>query len=281
MDSLITAALAEDLNSAGDVSSSAIFEDEYCHAGLFSKDSGVLAGSHIFSRVFAKVDPDSQVVFLKNDGDFLKPGDRAARIEGKVLSVLMAERTAINFLSYLSGIASETRRFVEAVAAEGGAAETAAVLDTRKTLPAYRKLAKYAVSIGGGKNHRMGLYDMVMIKDNHIDAAGSITEAVARIRKAYGDRYKIEVECRTLEDVKEAVSLQVDIVMLDNMDIQDSEEALKLRKGDVLFEVSGNIDRKKAAVLASTGVDFISVGALTHSVRAFDFSLKMNGQGAG
>jgi nicotinate-nucleotide pyrophosphorylase (carboxylating) len=276
IDVLISAALQEDLESAGDITSKALFKGEDCRAVLFSKDSGVVAGSEVFSKVFTRVDTDSSVDFTARDGDFIGPGDRVAEVEGKTASVLTAERTAINFLSYLSGIASETRRFVEAVASAPGNTGMTAVLDTRKTLPGYRKLAKYAVSVGGGQNHRMGLYDMVMIKDNHIDAAGSISEAVSRVRGAYGNRYKIEVECRSVEDVREAVAAKADIVMLDNMDLETSEAALELRKGDVLFEVSGNMNVEKAAAYSRTGVDFISVGALTHSVRAFDFSLKIN-----
>ena len=276
IDVLISAALQEDLESAGDITSKALFKGEDCRAVLFSKDSGVVAGSEVFLKVFTRVDTDSSVDFTARDGDFIGPGDRVAEVEGKTASVLTAERTAINFLSYLSGIASETRRFVEAVASAPGNTGMTAVLDTRKTLPGYRKLAKYAVSVGGGQNHRMGLYDMVMIKDNHIDAAGSISEAVSRVRGAYGNRYKIEVECRSVEDVREAVAAKADIVMLDNMDLETSEAALELRKGDVLFEVSGNMNVEKAAAYSRTGVDFISVGALTHSVRAFDFSLKIN-----
>ena len=273
LDALISAALEEDLEAGGDVTSSAIFGDEHCEAALFSKDTGILAGIDVFSRVFERVDSGLTVERLRKDGDFLLPGDQVARVEGKTVSILTAERTAINFLSYLSGIASKTRQFVDALAEVDG---TAAVLDTRKTHPGYRKLAKLAVRIGGGKNHRMGLYDMVMIKDNHIDAAGSITEAVSRIQKAYGDRYRIEVECRTLSDVREAVGMQVDVVMLDNMDMQTVSESLKLRRGDVLFEVSGNMDLNKVAAYGNTGVDYISVGALTHSVTAFDFSMKIN-----
>jgi nicotinate-nucleotide pyrophosphorylase (carboxylating) len=276
IDALISAALREDLGSTGDITSRALFSGEDCRAALFSKDSGVLAGSEVFSKVFATVDQDSSVDFLLHDGDFLNSGDRVAVVEGKTASVLTAERTAINFLSYLTGIATETRRFVTIVASASGTTGKTAVLDTRKTLPGYRKLAKYAVTVGGGRNHRMGLYDMVMIKDNHIDAAGSISEAVSRVRRAYGDRYKIEVECRCVEDVQEAVAAKADIVMLDNMDLETSAAALELRKGDVLFEVSGNMNLEKAAAYAGTGVDFISVGALTHSVRAFDYSLKIN-----
>lgn len=272
LETLISAALEEDLMSTGDITSQAVFTDETCNAALFSKDSGVLAGKDVFSRVFAVVDGNTSVRFKKDDGETLLPGEKIAEIEGKVLSVLTAERTAINFLSYLSGIATKTREFCDALPP----GSDTLVLDTRKTLPGYRSLAKYAVAAGGGKNHRMGLYDMVMIKDNHIDAAGSITEAVFRVREAYGERYRIEVECRTLSDIKEAVDLDVDVVMLDNMDEETVREAVQFKSEEVQFEVSGNMDLEKISRYSIKGIDFISIGALTHSVRAFDFSLRID-----
>ncbi|MFP4563683.1 MAG: carboxylating nicotinate-nucleotide diphosphorylase [Spirochaetia bacterium] len=275
IDELIAMALEEDLDGTGDVTSRAIFGVEEGKAVLISKARGVLAGTDPFVRVFSTVDPSIRVSLFKNDGDFLEPGARVAEMSGKILSLLTAERTALNFLSYLSGIATKTRKMVAA------ASEGTTILDTRKTLPGYRMLAKYAVRIGGGKNHRMGLYDMVLIKDNHIDAVGSITEAVRRIREKWGDTYRIEVECRGLDEVREALELEVDVVMLDNMNPGTAAEAEALRrgmgketdKGKVLFEVSGNMDEEKIKRFSPGGVDYISIGGLTHSVKAFDFSL--------
>lgn len=269
-ENLIKLALREDLNTTGDITSDAIFSDEEGIARLVSKDTGILAGFEIIESVFAIVDDSTKVISMKKEGDPLLKGDIVAEISGKVRSILTAERTAVNFLSYTSGIATQAHRFVKALEGHG----RAVILDTRKTLPGYRQLAKYAVVIGGGQNHRMGLYDMVMIKDNHIDAAGSITKAVDKVRQKYGDSYKIEVECRTLEEVREAAGLVIDVVMLDNMDTGTAAEAVKLVNGQVLLEVSGNMDLEKVADYSDTGVDYISVGSLTHSVKAFDFSLK-------
>lgn len=270
-DQLLTLALEEDLKEVGDVTSRAIFTDEETTAVLYSKDTGILAGADLFCEVFRKVDSSLKLTLKKNDGEVLKPGDEIARISGKTASLLEAERTAINFLSFLSGIATETDKCVRAAEESGDAV----VLDTRKTLPGYRTLSKYAVAVGGGTNHRFGLYDMVMIKDNHIDAAGSITAAVTRIREKWDSTYQIEVECRNFEEVKEAVSLKVDRVMLDNMDASEAAEAVKLGDGSVMFEASGNMDCEKIRKYSPTGVHFISVGGLTHSVRAFDFSLRI------
>jgi nicotinate-nucleotide pyrophosphorylase (carboxylating) len=275
IDELIAMAMREDLGEAGDVTSRAIFAAEEGTACLTSKAAGVLAGTEPFVRVFSAVDPSVEVRLLKKDGDSIEPGIRVAEMSGKILSLLTAERTALNFLSYLSGIATKTRKMVAAAA--GGTT----ILDTRKTLPGYRKLAKYAVGVGGGKNHRMGLYDMVLIKDNHIDAAGSITGAVRRIREKWAESYRIEVECRTLEEVREALSLDVDVIMLDNMSPEKAAEAVALRRElgkeseseKVLFEISGNMDEEKIEAYSPLGIDYISVGGLTHSVEAFDFSM--------
>jgi len=274
-DFLIRKALAEDLADRGDVTTDAIFSGRQGTGHLVSKGRGVLAGCSLVTRVFQEIEPEIKVEFFFRDGDRLHPGDTVAEVAGRVKAILTAERTALNFLSYISGIATATGEFVEAAHAGG----RAVILDTRKTLPGYRGLAKYGVKVGGGKNHRMGLYDMVMIKDNHIDAAGSITKAVEKIREVYGTAYTVEVECRTLDDLREALELGVDIVMLDNMDLDSVSAAVSLRrelgKEDILLEVSGNMDLKKTREMSGTGVDYISVGSLTHSVKAFDFSLKL------
>ena len=267
---LVDAALAEDLGENGDVTSSALFSDDQMSATLVSKDTGVLAGADVFAAVFRTVDPTTTVDLLVADGARLQPGARVATVRGAAVSVLAGERVALNFLGYLSGIATAARALVDE-AARGG---RAVILDTRKTLPGYRALSKYAVGVGGATNHRMGLYDMVMLKDNHIDRAGSITDAVARVRSRWADRFRIEVECRTLDDVREAKSLGVDVIMLDNMSLDDMREAVAICGGSPQLEASGNIDARTVRDVSATGVDFISSGAITHSVRSFDFSLQ-------
>ena len=267
VDRLIGVALEEDLGRDGDVTSLAIFSAERRTSRLIGKATGTLAGIEIFARVFSLVDSATRVSPARRDGDALEPADMVAEITGAATSLLSAERTALNFLSYLSGIASETARFVRAA---GG---RCAILDTRKILPGYRELAKYAVRVGGGTNHRLGLHDMVLIKDNHIDMAGSIDLAVERVRRRWGNRYRVEVECRTVDHVREAVEAGVDVIMLDNMSIEDMGRALTLRRGEMRFEISGNVTLDRVTELSRLGADFISVGALTHSVSGLDFSL--------
>ena len=268
-DILLKLAIDEDLGGIGDVTSEAIFGEESCKAVLISKDEGVLAGMEFFQGVFRRIDPEVKVSALLGDGARLFRGDRIALLEGKTRSLLSGERTAINFLAFLSGIATGTRAFVDTAEKSG----KTLILDTRKTLPGYRRLSKYAVLVGGGKNHRMGLFDMVLIKDNHIDAAGTLTAAVDRVRSRWKDRFKIEVECRTLAEVREALKLKVDIIMLDNMDSVTAAQAVVLGDGKVLFESSGDMTLERVAEYAPTGVDYISVGKLTHSVKAFNFSM--------
>lgn len=267
---LIKAALEEDLHATGDVTSQSIFSLEENSFRLISKDSGILCGKEIFEAVFQEVDPEVKVDFKFKDGDKLKPKDEIAIVSGKVSSMLIAERTALNFLSHLSGIATKTAAFV---AASNGKTE---ILDTRKTLPGYRVMHKYAVKCGGGTNHRMGLFDLVMIKDNHADAAGGITKAVAAVRAKHGEKYRIEVETRNLEEVQEALDNKVDIIMLDNMDNQLTSQAVQLIAGRAKVEASGNMSLERIPGVAETGVDFISIGELTHTVKAFDFSLRKN-----
>jgi len=272
-DVLLKLALSEDLGDVGDVTSRAIFDDkQITRAVLKSKDTGILAGLSFFGQVFRKVNQDIEVEPLKEDGEPLVPGDVVAVVKGPVASVLEAERTAINFISFMSGIATAAAEHIKAAEDNGHVV----ILDTRKTLPGYRTLSKYAVTMGGGKNHRMGLYDMVMIKDNHVDAAGGITAAVKKVREKWGELYRIEVECRTLHEVREALDCGVEVIMLDNMSPEMTEEAVGFRKGDVEFEASGNMDLEKIRVYNKTGVDYISIGKLTHSVAAFDFSLVLD-----
>ncbi|MBN2442076.1 MAG: carboxylating nicotinate-nucleotide diphosphorylase [Spirochaetales bacterium] len=268
---LIKQALDEDLSTQGDVTSQAIFSEESGKAILLSKDTGILAGAEVFTAVFRVIDPETSVSFSYDDGAALVPGNQVAALSGKVCSLLKAERVALNFLSFLSGIATRTNTFVRATARPG----KVRILDTRKTLPCFRALSKYAVRVGGGTNHRMGLYDMVLIKDNHIDAAGGITEAVKRIKTKWAGEFRIEVECRTLDDVREALDCEVDVIMLDNMSLGQIKKAVTLINHKVKCEVSGQMDMKDIRQVSKLDVDYISVGKLTKSVDAFDFSLNI------
>ncbi|MHB9031170.1 MAG: carboxylating nicotinate-nucleotide diphosphorylase, partial [Candidatus Latescibacterota bacterium] len=247
-------------------------------AFLFSKARGVLAGIDVFVRVFQRLDSCLDVKTFYQDGQDLLEGHKVAEITGPVVSILKAERTALNFLGRMSGIATKTHQYAELV--KGCNVK---ILDTRKTMPTMRHLDKYAVRMGGGTNHRFGLFDMVLIKDNHIAVAGGIRIAVERVTEQLGDRrqkIKIEVECKSYDEVLEAIYLPVDIIMLDNMDIGEIERSagvarkVAIETGKrVRLEVSGNITVRNVRAVAETGVDFISVGALTHSAPSYDFSL--------
>ena len=265
---LIDMALNEDLLDAGDITSEAIFSDETYSYRLVSKDTGVLCGIDIFSAVMERVDRRIIIKKYFTDTSRIKPGDIIADVSGPVASILRAERTALNFLSHLSAIATKTAMFVNEA---GGRVK---ILDTRKTIPGYRELQKYGVRCGGGENHRMGLYDMVMIKDNHSDAAGGITNAVAKVRRKWGHMFRVEVEARNIEEVKEALSAGADRIMLDNMTDGDMKKAVEYIAGGAETEASGNMNLERIKSVAGTGVDYISFGELTNSVKAFDFSLK-------
>lgn len=267
---IIKIALKEDLGKNGDITTDSIFKnnDKIETFKLLAKDNGILCGKEIFIEVFKTIDKRCNIEFYFNDGDSIKKGEIIARVKGRVSSILKGERTALNFISHLSGIATKTNLFVQK--AQG----KVKILDTRKTIPGLRYLQKYAVLCGGGINHRIGLFDMILIKDNHIDAAGSITDAVKLIRKKLGNKYKIEVETRDLSEVKEALSLNVDRIMLDNMDIEKIKEAVKIIDKRVETEVSGNMTIDRIEEMANTGVDYISFGELTHTIKVFDFSLK-------
>jgi nicotinate-nucleotide pyrophosphorylase (carboxylating) len=235
---------------------------------IFTKMAGVVAGLPIAEAVFKIIDPGIEYQHAVSDGDHLTKGQDLATVHGPAISLMAAERTAMNFLGRLSGIATLTRKFVDSVAHT-----QAVILDTRKTAPGYRLLDKYAVQMGGGENHRMGLYDMVLIKNNHIDAVGGIEVAVEQIRGRYGDRYKIEVEVRSLDELKIALGLNPDRIMLDNMDLQTIRKAVEIARDRIPLEVSGNVSLENVGEIAATGVTFISVGALTHSAPALDVSL--------
>ncbi|MBF0258488.1 MAG: carboxylating nicotinate-nucleotide diphosphorylase [Desulfamplus sp.] len=278
IEQLLKMAFEEDLGDAGDITSDAIFTDKRADRySLVAKQDGVLCGADIFVQAFNYIDKACKVKFYFSDGDTLKKGQQVAIIEGSINSLLKAERVALNFISHLSGIATQVRKWTDAISKTGMNSITnkrTKILDTRKTVPGWRSLQKYAVKCGGGTNHRMGLYDMVMIKDNHIDSAGGITKAVEMVRSKWKDRFKIEVETRTLKEVEEALSIGVDVIMLDNMDIPTMIEAVSMVDGKAATEASGNMTFDRIEAVAQTGVDYISVGALTHSVSVFDFSLR-------
>jgi len=267
---LLDLALGEDLGELGDVTSLAIMPDGQRTATLWSKDTGILAGEEVFAAVFRRIDPQTRVEFSVHDGAHLSPGQAVASVRGASRVLFSGERTSLNFLSFLTGIATATRAAVETARQSGHAV----ILDTRKTLPGWRALSKYAVTVGGGRNHRQGLYDMVLIKDNHVEAAGSVTEAVRRARARWGDRFAIEVECRTSAEVREALAAGVRMIMLDNMDAAAMAQEVRRVGGRATVEASGTMTRERIPAASAAGVDFISMGALTHSVRAFDFSLK-------
>lgn len=270
IDDIIKTALMEDINYMDAAADNLIPPEHKSSAYYVAKDSGVVCGIEVAKRVFELVGGDVDFNILINDGEKVKKGDIIARMEGSTLTLLKGERTALNLLQHMSGIATATNKCVELVAGTN-----ASVTDTRKTLPGLRGIQKYAVTVGGGKNHRFNLSDAAMLKDNHIDAYGSITAAVAELRKHIGHTVKIEVEVRDLDELREALASGVEIVMLDNMNCEEMAEAVKITNGAALLEASGNITLENIAEVAKTGVDIISLGALTHSVRCFDVSMKI------
>jgi len=272
IDALVQKALAEDLG-AGDITTRSILDgDAIWDAEVSAKEPLTLCGTEIFRRVFSLLDPSCAFPGpCHRDGEAVAPGERIMKIRGSGVALLEGERTALNILQKLSGIATLTRKFVNQ-------AKPVTVLDTRKTTPGLRAFEKYAVTCGGGDNHRFGLYDAVMIKDNHIKAAGGITEAVKRIRKKLEHEKTIEVETTNLEEVAEALSTGVDIIMLDNMPTERIRQAVKLVGHRVKIEVSGSISLKRLDELSGTGIDFVSVGALTHSAPAVDISMNFLGE---
>ena len=264
---LIELAIAEDIGP-GDATSEAVLPTTLVLCGrIIAKRAGVIAGLPVAEAVFRRVDPALRLSSHVRDGDSVTPGDIVAEVNGPGRGMLASERLALNFLQHLSGIATLTRAFVDAV--DG---TKAIVLDTRKTHPGYRVLEKYAVRMGGGHNHRMSLHDMLLVKDNHIEAAGSITTAVEQARSFHHD-LPIEVEVKNLDELREAVRLNVDRIMLDNMDLDQMQEAVRLTGGRVDLEASGGVDLERVAAIAATGVDYISIGALTHSAPALDLSM--------
>jgi len=271
VDDTIKNALKEDINYLDVTTDYLIDEDATTTARFVAKSDGVLCGLEVALRVFTLLDDTITFEILKKDGDELKKGDIICRMSGNTRALLKGERTALNLIQHMSGIATATNKCVKLV--EG---TNASVVDTRKTLPGLRALQKYAVTCGGGKNHRYNLSDAAMLKDNHIDAYGSITNAVNALRKKAGHMLKIEVETRSLDDLREALAVGADVIMLDNMDCPTMAEAVKINAGRAKLEASGNITLDNIAEVAKTGVDIISLGALTHSVHAFDISMRID-----
>ncbi|HOJ37453.1 MAG TPA: carboxylating nicotinate-nucleotide diphosphorylase [Ignavibacteriales bacterium] len=269
----IIRALNEDVKT-GDITTEAIFtNNEIGKAKLIAKDSGILAGIEIFELTFKLVDNNIKVGTFKKDGEIIRKGDTIATLEGSISSILIAERTALNFLQRMSGIATTTNIFVDKTKHT-----KAKILDTRKTVPGLRLLDKMAVKIGGGENHRIGLYDMFLIKDNHIAGAGSITKAVEKVieyKKKNNLNALIEIEVKNFDELNEAMSLPVDIIMLDNFSIANLKKAVEIVQNKFKLEASGGINMNTLVEVAETGVDYISIGALTHSVKAMDISLRI------
>lgn len=270
VDKLIETALLEDINYLDAATDWLIEENQQGEAQFIAKDDGVLCGLEVALRVFELIQPDFKAEVFKADGDKLSKGDIIAKVSGNTKTILKGERTALNLIQHMSGVATATRRAVDIV--EG---TNASIADTRKTLPGLRPLEKYAVTVGGGRNHRYNLSDCAMLKDNHVDAGGGITKAVAKLKEKLGHTVKIELEVRNLDELREALAAQVDIIMLDNMSCEDMKEAVKITDGRAKLEASGGITDKTLRAVAETGVDIISMGAITHSVKAFDISLKI------
>ncbi len=260
-------ALREDIGSGDVTTESTIPENAVLTGQIRAKGEGVISGTGLCRAVFLKLDPDCEWEEIVRDGDRVFPGDVIARVTGRSRAVLCAERTALNILQKMSGISTLTSFFVEAVAGT-----EAKIKDTRKTVPGLRWISKYAVSAGGGHNHRAGLYDGVLIKDNHIKAAGSITAAVEMARRNVGKDFEIEVETKTMEQVEEAVACGVQVIMLDNMDADRIARAVRIIDRRALVEVSGGVTLGTIKDMAQSGVDFISVGVITHSAPSLDIS---------
>ena len=274
IEELVDRTLAEDLGW-GDVTTESIIPAELTgKASMVAKARGMLAGIEVSRLVFCRVDPSVQFDIIIPEGSGIQPGDLIAKLEGKVASILKGERTALNFLQRLSGIATETSRYVEAIKGLDSR-----IVDTRKTTPGMRVLEKYAVRVGGGHNHRLHLGDGVLIKDNHLAALRSqglaMKDIISRARERAPFNLKVEVEVRTAQEAVEAIEAGADIVMLDNMGLEEMRQAVQLVKGRALLEASGGITLDNVRRVAETGVDLISIGALTHSTRSLDISLEM------
>jgi nicotinate-nucleotide pyrophosphorylase (carboxylating) len=263
-------ALAEDIGSGDLTSASLVPADHQSAARIFAKDDAVLAGTEAARAVYHQLDPQIVITVRKQDGDAVRPGDTVLEIAGRTRSILTGERVALNFIQRLSGVATIARKFVDAVAGTG-----AEILDTRKTTPGLRSLEKAAVKAGGARNHRMGLFDAVMVKDNHLLACPDLAAALQEIRRKY-PKLLIEVEADSIEQVREFVRLgAIDVILLDNMSPEEIRKCIALRRPGLKFEASGGVSLATVRAIAETGVDYISAGQLTHSAPSIDFSLEL------
>lgn len=268
IDQIIKTALIEDM-PYGDITTENVIGTTFSSEGIFiAKQDGVIAGVEVARRVFYLIDPSINFEVLITDGSKVNNGDTIAKISGNTRNILMGERVALNFMQRMSGIAALTNKFVEEVKDY-----SCRIVDTRKTTPTLRVLEKEAVRLGGGKNHRFNLSDAVMLKDNHIAAVGSIKESIKRVRKSVPHTTKIEIEVETLDQLVEALKYDADIIMLDNMKIEDMRKAVLINNGQAILEASGNMSLDRVKDVAKTGIDVISVGALTHSYTSLDISL--------
>ena len=268
VDNLIKTALLEDINYCDVTTDYLIPADQQGEGRFVSKADGVICGVEVAMRVFQLLDEEIRFEILKHDGEEVRKGDVIVTMSGRTVSLLKGERTALNLIQHMSGIATASHRYAKIV--EG---TRASIADTRKTLPGLRPLQKYAVMSGGAKNHRYNLSDAAMLKDNHIDAAGGITNAITKLRTKVGHMTKIEVETRNLDELREALAAGADIIMLDNMSPELMKEAVAITDGRAVLEASGGITDETLRAVAESGVDIISIGALTHSVKAFDISM--------
>ncbi|MGI5911240.1 MAG: carboxylating nicotinate-nucleotide diphosphorylase [Syntrophomonadaceae bacterium] len=271
---IIKRALQEDIGH-GDLTTMSLIPEDMQASGVFvAKSKGVLAGIQVSRAVYQYLEPDINFIMFKNDGDTLEANDLIARVTGKAMTLLTGERVALNFLQRLSGIASKTRQMVDMIKYL-----PVELVDTRKTTPGLRSLEKYAVSVGGARNHRFGLYDGVMIKDNHIKAVGSIARAVSDARKKIPHTIKIEIEVENLEQLEQALEARADIILLDNMKIEEIKQAVEITAGRAILEASGGINEETLVEVAKSGVDLISSGALTHSAASLDISFNITATG--
>ena len=267
---IIKLAIREDLGNLGDITSNTVLtKRDKATFHFVSREKGILCGINIAKIVYKLLDKKIKFTSFKNEGDVIKTNDVLAKVEGPAISLLTGERTALNFLTHLSGIATSTSMMVKLISETN-----TKILCTRKTTPGLRNIEKYAVKVGGGINHRIGLYDAILIKDNHIAIAGSISNALNKVKK-FKNKIKIEIEVDNLKQFKEALKFNPDVIMLDNFKINDLEKAVKIAKNKVILEASGKIDHSNVAKIAESGVDFISSGWITHSSKSLDIGLDL------
>jgi nicotinate-nucleotide pyrophosphorylase (carboxylating) len=271
IDKILWSALKEDIGK-GDITSKLVVpKDQEANFKIIARENGILAGGVFVKRLFRLLSPEIKIRFLANEGAKIKKNEVIAIIKGNARKILMGERVALNILCRLSGIATLTRKFLKKITSSG-----VQILDTRKTTPNLRLLEKYAVTVGGGKNHRFGLYDMILIKDNHIKLAGGLSNAIKKIPQQYKTRFPFEVEVKNITELKEALALNVPWIMLDNMKLKEIRKAVKLTQGRAKLEVSGGVNLKTIKSIAKTGVNYISIGALTHSAPIIDMAMKVD-----